>query len=215
MSFRGGFVVIETIENDSDELVRRAAAGDRRAEQTLYGQHRQRLKRMICVRIDQRVAGRVDPSDIVQETLAEAARQLPDYARQRPLPLYPWLRQLALSKVREAYRRHVQAAGRSVQREADIPLPDHSAMDLARCLASSRSGPSRRLLRGEQRQLVRQTLERLGEAAREVLVLRFLEQMSVAETAAVLGLSESGVRSRQRRALEQFCRLFEEIGDAR
>jgi len=207
--------VIEAMESESDELVRRAAGGDRRAQRTLYSQHRQRLKRLICVRLDRRLASRVDPSDIVQETLAEAARLLPDYARQRPLPLYPWLRQLALGKIREAYRRHVQAAARSVQREATVPLPDQSAMELAHRLACSRSGPSRHLLRGEQRKLVRQVLEQMGDAAREILVLRFLEQMSVAEAAEVLGLTEAGVRSRQRRALEQFCRLFDESGDSR
>jgi len=207
------------MENESDEsensneLVRRAAVGDPLAQQTLYSQYRQRLKRMVCVRMDRRVAGRIDPSDIVQEALAEAVRQLPDYARERPLPLYPWLRQLALNKIRDAYRRHVQAAVRSVQREESLPLPDESAMDLARRLASNRSGPFRRLLRGEQRQLVRQALDRLGDTAREVLVLRFLEQMTVAEVAAILNLTEAGVRSRQRRALERFSQLFDETGD--
>lgn len=208
--------MIETMENksdDSNELVRRAAVGDQLAQQTLYSQYRQRLKRMVCVRMDRRVAGRIDPSDIVQEALAEAVRQLPDYARERPLPLYPWLRQLALNKIRDAYRRHVQAAVRSVQREESLPLPDESVMDLARRLASNRSGPFRRLLRGEQRQMVRQALDRLGNTAREVLVLRFLEQMTVAEVAAVLNLTEAGVRSRQRRALERFSQLFDETGE--
>jgi RNA polymerase sigma-70 factor, ECF subfamily len=81
---------------DTDELLNRTAHGDRAARDQLLVRHRQRLRQAVAYRLDRRLAARVDPSDVVQEVLAEAARKLPDYLRERPLPFYPWLRQMAL-----------------------------------------------------------------------------------------------------------------------
>ena len=88
---------------DSDHLLRRVAAGDPAARELLLDRHRQRLRRMIALRLDRRLWARVDPSDVLQETLAEAGQKLPDYARTRPLPFYAWLRQIA-AQGRSAWR---------------------------------------------------------------------------------------------------------------
>ena len=73
-----------------------AAEDQRRAREQLLRRHRRRLSRMVAVRFDPRLAARVDPSDVVQETLAEAAAGLDRYLRERPLPFYPRLRLFAL-----------------------------------------------------------------------------------------------------------------------
>src|SRR5262245_39565819 len=104
-------------EPDTDELLRRSAAGDRAARGALLQRHRGRLRRMVAVRLDARLGARLDPSDVVQETLAEADRRLDDYLRERSLPFYPWLRRLAGEKLADQHRRHVRAARRSVTRE--------------------------------------------------------------------------------------------------
>jgi hypothetical protein len=77
---------------DTDELLRRAEHGDEQARQTVLIRHRQRLKHMVALRLDRRLAARIDPSDVVQEALLDAARGFDDYLRRRPLPFYPWLR---------------------------------------------------------------------------------------------------------------------------
>src|SRR5213593_3260301 len=102
---------------DTDVLIDRARGGDGAARQQLLVWHRDRLRRMITVRMDRRLAARVDPSDVVQEVLADAAQELSDYLRRRPLPFYPWLRQLAWDRLVELHRRHVRARKRSVTRE--------------------------------------------------------------------------------------------------
>jgi DNA-directed RNA polymerase specialized sigma24 family protein len=79
---------------DTEELLRRVDAGDGQARGALLQRHRIRLKRLIALRLDPRLAARVDPSDVVQEALAEADRRLDRYIQERPLPFYPWLRQL-------------------------------------------------------------------------------------------------------------------------
>src|SRR5262249_20138207 len=167
---------------------------------------RRRLGRMVAVRFDPRLAARVDPSDVVQDTLAEAAANLDRYLRERPLPFYPWLRHLAQRRLIDLYRRHVQARRRSVTREVrpgGPGLPEHSALALADRLVARTSSPSAGLRRQERRDRVRAALAALPEQDREVLAVRILEALPTRETAAVLGMSEVAVRSRQVRALDR------------
>lgn len=193
------------VHSDTDELLAQADAGDAAARDKLLARHRDRLRKMIAWRIDRRLAVRVDPSDVVQEVLAEADGKLDRYIRGRPMPFYPWLRELACERLRTLYRRHVQAAKRSVRREDHdyLALPDDSLVELAERLATSASSPSRHLLRQEQRLLVQLALSQLSVRDREVLTLRHLEQLSVAETAAVMGISQGAVKTRHVRALER------------
>ena len=72
-----------------------AGRGDGAAREQLLGAHRARLRQMIAVRMDRRLVARVDPSDVVQDVLAVATRDLSDYLRTRPMPFYAWLRKLA------------------------------------------------------------------------------------------------------------------------
>jgi RNA polymerase sigma-70 factor (ECF subfamily) len=195
---------------DTEELLRRTSGGDRGARGDLLLRHEQRLKRMVAVRMDPRLAARLDPSDIVQEALAEADRRLDSYLRDRPLAFYPWLRQLTGERLADAHRRHVLAARRSVTREQPpVPaLPDASAADLVGRLIGSGTGPSEAARRHELRERVRAALAALAASDREVLVLRHLEQLSARETAEVLGLTEAAVKSRALRAAQRLRALL-------
>jgi RNA polymerase sigma-70 factor (ECF subfamily) len=195
---------------DTDDLLQRTAAGDPAARGMLLQRHRKRLRRMVRLRMDRRLAARLDPSDIVQDVLAQADRRLDEYLRERPLPFYPWLRQLASDRLADAYRRHVRAARRSVTREeGNQPgLPGSSAAELADQLLASGLGPSAAARRQEAKERVRAALARLAESDREVLALRHLEQLSAPEVAAVLGVSEAAVKSRALRAMQRLRSLL-------
>jgi RNA polymerase sigma-70 factor (ECF subfamily) len=197
-------------QDDTRDLLDRTARGDAAARHDLLGRHRDRLRRMVAVRLDPRLAPRVDPSDIVQEALADAAGRLDDYLREPPLPFYPWLRQFAWERLVKAHRRHIHSRRRSVAREEPMPLPDESVQQLARRLLAGDTSPSRRLIRDERRAELRAALSELDPRDREILVLRQLEQMETAEVAAVLGLSEGAVRTRQYRALLKLRALLED-----
>jgi RNA polymerase sigma-70 factor (ECF subfamily) len=203
---------MQSTDPDTDELLGRAARGEVAARNDLLARHRKRLRTMVAYRLDRRLAARVDPSDVVQDVLAEANDKLERYLRERPLPFYPWLRELAAERLMCLHRRHVQAAKRSVLREEPglLALPDESLADLAERLATSTTSPSHRLLRKDQHQHFRQALARLPERDREVLVLRHLEALSVAETAAAMGLSEGAVKMRHVRALERLRAMLED-----
>jgi RNA polymerase sigma-70 factor (ECF subfamily) len=194
--------------SDTDELLRGAAGGDEAAWQRLLLPHQARLLRLIGLRLDRRVAARIDPGDVLQETLLDAVRRLPDYLRERPLPFYPWLRQLACDRLAELHRRHIRTQKRSVAREEAPPLDEESALELAARLAAPGSSPSTRLQRRELRDRVEAALARLPEADREVLVLRHLEQLTPREIAAVLGVREGAVYTRHLRALERLRALL-------
>ncbi len=147
---------------DTGELVDRAAGGDAAARHQLLARHRARLRRMVAVRLDRRLAARVDPSDLVQESLADAARGLDVYLKERPLPFYPWLRQFAARRLANLARDHIAARRRSVTREEpwELPLPDRSAVALAERLVAGGTSPSGRVMRSEQLALVQEALGR-------------------------------------------------------
>jgi RNA polymerase sigma-70 factor (ECF subfamily) len=195
---------------DWEQLMERASGGDRLAREQLLAGHRNRLRQMIAARMDRRLVARIDPSDVVQDVLAVATRDLSDYLRTRPMPFYPWLRKLAWERLIELQRKHLVARKRSVAREQfGIPeLPDESAAVLAERLMNNGSSPSARLIREEMRERVRKALDRLPGRDREVLVLRYLEQLSPAEAAVVLGISEGAVKTRQTRALVRLGELL-------
>jgi RNA polymerase sigma-70 factor (ECF subfamily) len=196
---------------ETEALIRQAADGDRVARQQLIILHRERLRRMVAVRMDGRLASRIDASDVVQEALAEADRHLDAYFQEQPLPFYPWLRQFAWQRLRHLHRHHIDTRRRSVAREVswELPLPDRSALDLARRMTASGTSPSRRLIRGEDRERVQSALSRLDSRDREVLVLRYLEGLSTEEIGAVLGIRAGAVKMRHVRALERLRGLLD------
>jgi RNA polymerase sigma-70 factor (ECF subfamily) len=197
---------------DTDVLLAQAAQGNAEARNRLLERHRPRLRQLIGLRLDRRVAARVDPSDVVQEALMDAAARLSEYLRTRSVPFYPWLRSLALERLLSMYRWHIGRGKRSVRREecALPPLPDESAVELAQRLCNRGSSPSQRLARSEARAQVRAALERLSESDRELLILRHLEQLSIREIAGVLSISEGAVKVRHVRALERLRDLLGE-----
>jgi RNA polymerase sigma-70 factor (ECF subfamily) len=195
---------------ESDDLAARACSGDEAALGQLLERYRGRLRQMVELRMDPRLAARVDASDVVQDAIAEATRRMSDYSRERPMPFYPWLRRLAWQRMLDLQRRHVQAEKRSVLREQEMDgiLLDQSALQLADCLAMSGSSPSRQSMRKEQRHRVQDALSQMNSRDRDLLVMIYLEQMSIGEVSVVLGISEKATEMRHLRALDRLRRLL-------
>jgi RNA polymerase sigma-70 factor (ECF subfamily) len=192
-------------------LLARIAEGQRSAVNILLERHRDRLAAMVRLRMDRRLTARFDPSDVVQDAMIEACRKLTKFAQNQPIPFYPWLRSIAWERLIQLYRRHVQAARRSVGREEpNNELPDDSGAILAERFVQSAANASGLAVRKEMRERVRAAIEELPAAVREVVVLRHLEEMPFKEISAVLGISEDAVYSRYRRAVERLTRLLKE-----
>src|SRR5436305_10688310 len=102
------------------KLLQRAAGGDEQAAQELFARHRDRLKRMVHLRLSRRLQGRVDDSDVLQETFLDVARRLPEYTADPKLPFYLWLRHMAGLKLAEIHRRHLGTQLRDADREVTL-----------------------------------------------------------------------------------------------
>jgi len=189
--------------NDTDVLIHRAADGNVAARNELLQRYRGRLRNMISVRIDDRIARRVDASDVVQETLAVADQRLDAFLKDQPIPYYAWLRSLARDQLIRIYRQHILAQRRSVTREQpwNLAMTDASAMLLSERIAASTLSPSEQLARKEIHARVKQLLSEMAVQDCEIIIMRHLEGLSVKEIAQVLELSESAVKSRHFRAL--------------
>jgi RNA polymerase sigma-70 factor (ECF subfamily) len=196
--------------DDTDCLLENAATGDTVAIERLLERHRPRLRRMIALRLDDRLAARVDASDVVQETLADAARKLADYARDRPLPFYPWLHRLAAERVAAVHRRHRRSKARSVAREEPdaFAWPDSSAQLMVNRLVANDTSPGHALLREEERRHVHATLQQLAPVDREILMMHYLEELSFPEIGAILDIGEGAAKMRHLRALRRIRALM-------
>lgn len=192
---------------DTDQLVAMAADGDTDACDELFDRHRDRLRHMVTSRLDRRLAARVDPSDVVQEAMAEAAEKLPTYHRTHPLPFYPWLRKLAWDRLVELHRWHFRQK-RSVGREEpfDMRPTDESVHQLAGGLIARQTSAGGKLVRRELVERAHLALDRLEAGDREILLLRQIEQLSTSEAASVLSLSVTATKSRHFRAMQRLLR---------
>jgi RNA polymerase sigma-70 factor, ECF subfamily len=203
---------------DTEGLVERASRGDGAAVQLLLAGHRDRLRRMVAVRLDRRLAARLDPSDVVQEAMVDATQRLSEYLLTRPVSFYPWLRQLVWERLVKLHRHHIDTGKRSVRCEAaPLPSPGDSALERVAFLLASGVGQVSQVLRAELCARVRGALDHLDEPDREILVMRYLERLSTRETAQSLGISEGAVKMRHLRALDRIRPLLREYiprGDA-
>jgi RNA polymerase sigma-70 factor, ECF subfamily len=191
-------------ESSSPSLVQEAAHGNNEAWQRLMRDHWSRLRRMVALRMDPRLQGRLDPSDVVQESYIDAARRLPEYAKNPAMPFFVWLRWLVGQRLMEQHRRHLGAQARDVSREVSLyhgAFPEASAADLAANVLGELSTPSEAAIRVEKIKRLQEALESLEPIDREILVLRHFEQLSNGEAAEVLSLDKSTASKRYTRAL--------------
>lgn len=188
------------------KLLKRAGEGDRESWGALLESHRERLQRMVALRLDPRLQGRIDPSDVIQEAYLEASVRLAEYLREPPMPFFLWLRFLAGQKLVTLHRRHLGTKMRAAGREVSLyrgRLPETSSAALAAQLAGHDTRPSEAAIRAELKIRLQEALNSMDPLEREVLALRHFEQLSLAETARELGITESGASRRHLRALKR------------
>jgi RNA polymerase sigma-70 factor (ECF subfamily) len=201
--------------DESDQLLPRAAAGDTAALAALFDRHRQRLRRMVRLRLDRRLQGRVDPSDVLQEAYLDLAEKVTDYVRSRPeLPVYLWLRLVVGERMQRIHRRHLGAAIRDAGREVSLhrgALPQASTASLAAQLLGRFTSASAALLRAEVRLQVQEALDQMEPIDREVIALRHFEELSNSETAQVLGITPQAASNRHLRALARLQAILKDV----
>jgi RNA polymerase sigma-70 factor (ECF subfamily) len=218
LSPRGQFAQISSMSNASSDtpselgqLLLRAAAGDPEAWRVLFDRDRNRLRRMVAVRLDRRLQGRVDPSDVIQDAHIEAMTRLPEYLRQPTLPFFLWLRLIVGQRLMLLHRRHLGTQARDACREIGLyhgALPEATSAALAARLLGHLTRPSEAAVRTERKIRVQTALNAMDALDREILALRHFEQLSNGEVAQALGLSASAASKRYVRAVHRLREIL-------
>src|SRR6516165_528527 len=196
------------------ELSRRAGAGDSTALGQLLDAYRKPLRRMVRLRLDSRLQGRIDASDVIQETFLEVTRRLPEYHSNPRMPFFLWLRFLTGQKLLELRRRHLGTQARDAAREISLyqeALVPASSACLAAQLLGKMTAPLQAAIRAEMKLRLQEALNGMDPLDREVLALRHFEQLDNTETAQVLGISPSGASSRYLRALKRLKEILRDV----
>ncbi len=196
---------------ETEELLRMAGNGDDGAVRRLFERHRGRLRRMVAARLDRRIAGRVDPSDVVQEALGEASGRLAAFVRDRPVPFYYWLKRMTLQHLSWSHRFHLRSRKRCAALEVGLGTRPAATSSAASCdrLPGDGTSPSQNAVRDEECEQVRSVLGQLECLDRNFLELRYVEGLSLVEIADRLGIGSSAVKMRHLRALKRFRALLE------
>jgi len=197
-----------------EESAERLKQGGQAALAEFFSKHRDRLRRMVDIRIDRRVSGRVDPSDVLQEAFMDASNQLDGYLDAMPMPPFLWLRFLTGQRLMATHRRHLGAQMRDAKLE--VPLeraagPHVQSESLSCHLAGRLTTPSRAAARLEMEARLQDLLDRMHPLDREILSLRHFEELSNNEAAEELGISKAAASKRYIRALERMRKTLAEI----
>jgi RNA polymerase sigma-70 factor (ECF subfamily) len=189
-------------QDKTRELLTQAQDGRPEAVDRLLERHRESLRRMIDARLNRGLARRVDASDVVQEALITATRRLPGYLENPAMPFHAWLRHIARDRLADVYRRQL-AEKRNVAREESIAHDAPSSLNPAAQAAADDPTPGAILIGAELAGQFAAAVEQLPEEARDIILMRHAEQLTNAQAAELLGLSDQAASMRYLRALRQ------------
>jgi RNA polymerase sigma-70 factor (ECF subfamily) len=188
------------------DLLRRARAGDQDALQAIFTMHRERLLRMVEIRLDRRLQSRVDASDVVQEAYVDVIGRLDEYLADSKLPLFLWLRLVVGDRIMKLHRHHLGVQLRTANREVSLDrggTPVASSAALAARLLGKLTSPTEAMVRAERILRVQDALNRLDPIDREILSLRHFEELTRQEAAQALGIEEAAAAKRYVRAMKR------------
>lgn len=197
--------------DQTQTLLANARKGDDAAVGALLERHRESLRRLVRLRLDRRLAARIDASDVVQDVLLEASTRLSDYLRDPAMPFHLWLRSMARDRIIDMHRRHRAAEKRSVEKERPLhaTFGDRSSLELAGALKDPELTPAAATLKKELEARFLAALDELGEDDRDILLMRHFEGLGNGEAAEALGLSPAAAGMRHLRALRRLREILE------
>lgn len=194
------------------KLLEQAKDGDDTAVNQLMDRHRNSLRQLVRMRLDQKIQRRVDVSDVVQDILVEANRRLQRYMDNPIMPFHLWLRQIGRDRIIDAHRRHRVSSRRSVDREQPVSAPrgyDESSVQLAAILGDDRLTPAAAALQKEIAGRIERAITKLDEKDSEIVIMRHYEMLTNQEIAAALGLTEPAASMRYLRAVRRLKAILQ------
>lgn len=206
---------INNSADNLDDLLGRALAGDHQALASLFSHYRRRLRQMVRLRLDRRLQGRVDPSDVLQEAYLDIVRQLPAYAKQQDdMSFFLWLRLVTGQRMMRVHREHLGAQMRNAGRDVSLhrgAIPRATSVSLAAQLLGRFTSASQSAMRAEMQVKLQEAINSMEELDREIIALRHFEELSNKEAALCLGLSKSAASNRYVRALSRLQSVLQSL----
>ena len=182
----------------------------------VFSVYQEQLKRMVTLRMDQRLLGRVDSDDILQDAYMEIARRINDFTSSPTVPFFIWARQITTQIMIDTHRKHLGAKMRSANLEVSLNRKragNTTSYSLAAHLIGNLTSPSQAIVRQEREEELRIALDQMDEIDREVLVLRHLEELSNNDVAEVLQIDKSAASKRYIRALKRLKTVMNAEGN--
>jgi RNA polymerase sigma-70 factor (ECF subfamily) len=192
--------------SETPDLLRRFREGDAQALAALFTRYRERLRRMVRLRLDRRLHGRVDPSDVLREAYVDVSQRAGEYNTNPSLPFFLWLRQVTGQRLQALHQKHLGAPLRDAGQEVSLyrgALPQANSVSLAAQLLGRSASPSQAAARAEKQIRLQEALNGMDPLDREVLTLRHFEELSNSETAAILGIPKAEASNHYIRALKR------------
>lgn len=210
-----GKVVIHkgtTVALDVEHLIQAARAGDPGTLGDLLASYQNYLRLLARIEIGRRLQGKVDASDVVQETFLEAHRHFPNFQGHASGQFTQWLRAILAATLANTVRRYLGTQARDLRLERQLAADlDQSTCALGQMLVDPHSSPSQQAIRGEQSLQVAEAMARLPEDYQAVLVLRHLEGLTFPQVAERMGRSVDSVEKLWLRGLTRLKREFGEV----
>ena len=194
--------ILSTAKMGSSESAGEPSAAERAELEALFRKSRSDLKRLVNAKLDRRLSGRIDSSDVVQEAYLEACRRYKEYLNNPEVPLVEWLRFLTMQVVQATHRFHLGRQKRSVEKEVAVHS-DVGVVQIVDIISGSLDSPHSVLVRSELQKVVSRLLSAMSEPDQEIIKLRHLEQLSNAQCAERMGISVSAASKRYIRAIER------------
>lgn len=202
------------MSNDSQEIMEllRGGVHDPEVLGQVWNTYQDRLRRLVRLRMDRRLQGRIDPSDVLQEAFVDFAARVEEFVRQPDMPFFLWLRFLTGQRLQLLHRHHLGAQMRDADREVSLhrgPMPQATSVSLAAQLLGRFTSVTQAVQRAEMQMILQEAINGMDPIDREILALRHFEELSNAETAEVLGIKPSAASSRHIRAVKRLREILQ------
>jgi RNA polymerase sigma-70 factor (ECF subfamily) len=193
-------------------LLQRALANDSRAWPELFARHAERLRKMVRLRLDRRLRGRLDSSSVLQLVYQDAFQHQRDYSTGASQSFFLWLRHIAGQRLSELHRQYLGASAPSGE-ELSLyrgAMPQVHSVSLAAHLLGNRAA-NQAAARADMLLRLEQALNGLDPLDREVLALCHFEELNNNEAASVLGLDSGATSHRYVQALKRLKEILAAI----
>ena len=180
--------------------------GDQQVLADIWDSAAPRLRKLIKLRMDRRLQGRIDPEDVLQEAFVDFASRVGEYVSDPAMPFYLWLRFLTGQRLQLLHRHHLGAQMRDADREVSLhrgAMPQATSVSLAAQLLGRFTSVTQAVQRAEMQVILQEAVNAMEPLDREILALRHFEELSNAETAEVLDIKATTASTRHIRALKR------------